>query len=208
MVRAYFRFHDLYLFPAAQCLSLRSPCVSLHGILFSCTLAQISHDICNSSLYAINYLRRSPSMTFLCFSDAVGRPHFHCSKGSLYAFIIAINLLWNRSPSEWFLHTKGPLCRVQRSFLLLSLIFVQQLPQSGCVKCFILCEAGKKLGDPWVVLNLFRIIFKIPDQFLRIFPAPQKFIPSGNNDFLLIPHAFGSYLFLRLVCTGKRGLSL
>ena len=41
-------------------------------------------------------------MTSLCLACAVGRPHFHYSKGSFSFCSIDYSLLWNHSPSEWF----------------------------------------------------------------------------------------------------------
>ena len=75
---------------------------SVHRILCADISAQILYDICNSSLWAINYLRRSLRMTSLCLACAVGRPHFHYSKGSFSFCSIDYSLLLNHSPSEWF----------------------------------------------------------------------------------------------------------
>ena len=75
---------------------------SAHKTLCANISAQILYDICNSSLCAINYLRRSLRMTSLCLACAVGRPHFHYSKGSFSFCSIDYSLLWNHSPSEWF----------------------------------------------------------------------------------------------------------
>ena len=75
---------------------------SVHRILCADISAQLLYDICNSSLCAINYLRRSLRMTSLCLACAVGRPHFHYSKGSFSFCSIDYSLLLNHSPSEWF----------------------------------------------------------------------------------------------------------
>ena len=75
---------------------------SAHRTLCADISAQILYDICNSSLCAINYLRRSLRMTSLCLACAVGRPHFHYSKGSFSFCSIDYSLLLNHSPSEWF----------------------------------------------------------------------------------------------------------
>src|SRR5699024_7534062 len=75
---------------------------SVHRILCADISAQILYDICNSSLCAINYLRRSLRMTSLCLACAVGRPHFLYSKGSFSFCSIDYSLLLNHSPSEWF----------------------------------------------------------------------------------------------------------
>jgi len=84
--------------------------VSVHRTLCADISAQILCDICNSSLCAINYLRRSLRMTSLCLACAVGRPHFYYSKGSFSCCSIDYSLLLNHSPSEWFsLYKNTPL---------------------------------------------------------------------------------------------------
>lgn len=75
---------------------------SAHRTLCADISAQILYDICNSTLCAINYLRRSIRMTSLCLACAVGRPHSHYSKGSSSFYSIDFSLLWNHSPCEWF----------------------------------------------------------------------------------------------------------
>lgn len=75
---------------------------SAHRTLCADISVQILYDICNSTLCAINYLRRSLRMTSLCLACAVGRPHSHYSKGSSSFCSIDYSLLSNHSPSEWF----------------------------------------------------------------------------------------------------------
>ena len=89
------------IFPTSALFSLKN--------IFLRSFETNTIDICNSTLYALNCLRRSFRMTtpFLLFC-AVGRPHPYFSKGRFYFYIIGISLLSNHSPCEsFFIHKKA-----------------------------------------------------------------------------------------------------
>ena len=70
---------------------------------------QTQCDICNSTLYAINYLRRSSlNDLLLLFPCSCQTASLFYNKRSFFVFIIGFRLLLNHSPSEWFSGYKNP----------------------------------------------------------------------------------------------------
>ena len=68
MIFTRFCLYDIYTFPLTiiALKLLLSPIVLPHKTLSFYTLAQIQHDICNSILYVINYVRHSDFDSFGC----------------------------------------------------------------------------------------------------------------------------------------------